>query len=193
MDTHTLDRTTLVEDSAVSLPLRTRPASHVIGGSSWTDERVVLLKKLWADGLSGNQIAVELGGITRNAVIGKVHRLGLTGRKTSTSSTGRPRIHRAAGSMRRVPPQAMVAAEPEPEVIEAEIPISQRLTLMNLTTETCHWPIGDPGSPDFFFCGGRALKKHPYCAHHSRVAHQPHVDRRPVYHFNTFGMPGVAR
>ena len=63
---------------------------------TWTDERVELLKKLWADGLSASQIAAELGGITRNAVIGKVHRLGLSGRAKSPSSAApRPRKARA--------------------------------------------------------------------------------------------------
>ena len=66
----------------------------------WTDERVELLKKLWADGLSASQIAAELGGITRNAVIGKVHRLGLSGRaKSPSSSAPRPRKARSSGHM----------------------------------------------------------------------------------------------
>src|SRR5437016_7824766 len=70
---------------------------------SWTDERVELLKKLWADGLSASQIAAELGGITRNAVIGKVHRLGLSGRAKSPSSAApRPRKPRAHPHMLRV-------------------------------------------------------------------------------------------
>src|SRR5246127_5607992 len=73
----------------------------------WTDERVELLKKLWADGLSASQIAAELGGITRNAVIGKVHRLGLSGRAKSPSSAApRPRKARSSGMM-RVPRPAM--------------------------------------------------------------------------------------
>src|SRR4026209_1674872 len=72
---------------------------------SWTDERVELLKKLWADGLSASQIAAELGGITRNAVIGKVHRLGLSGRAKSPSSTPPPpRQPRPPGPMMRSPP-----------------------------------------------------------------------------------------
>ena len=69
---------------------------------SWTDERVELLKKLWADGLSASQIAAELGGITRNAVIGKVHRLGLSGRaKSASSAAPRPRKPRSATHMLR--------------------------------------------------------------------------------------------
>ncbi len=156
---------------------------------SWTDERVELLKKLWADGLSASQIAAELGGITRNAVIGKVHRLGLSGRaKSPSSASPRPRKARAP-HMLRVPRSAIRGntalahafeydTEPEPELIDNIIPLGQRRTLLELTEETCRWPIGDPGNPDFFFCGGQALTSLPYCAYHSRVAYQPASDRR---------------
>jgi GcrA cell cycle regulator len=144
-----------------------------------------LLKKLWADGLSASQIAAELGGITRNAVIGKVHRLGLSGRaKSPSSSAPRPRKPRAPG-MLRVSRGAIrgntalaydYAVEPEPELIE--IPMEQRKTLLQLNEATCHWPVGDPGSPDFFFCGGEANEGSPYCNYHSRVAYQPASERR---------------
>src|SRR5258705_12331893 len=76
---------------------------------TWTDERVELLKKLWGDGLSASQIAGELGGITRNAVIGKVHRLGLSGRaKAPSSSMPRPRKARAATQMFLAPQRPMM-------------------------------------------------------------------------------------
>jgi GcrA cell cycle regulator len=161
---------------------------------SWTDERVELLKKLWSDGLSASQIAAELGGITRNAVIGKVHRLGLSGRaKSPSSSTPRPRKPRTHSHMLRVPRPAMRGntalahafeydAEPEPEVLDNIIPIGQRRSLLELNEMTCRWPIGDPGSADFFFCGGQTVTSLPYCAYHSRVAYQPpnlRRDRRP--------------
>ena len=153
---------------------------------SWTDERVALLSKLWADGLSASQIAAELGGITRNAVIGKVHRLGLSGRaKSPSSSSPRPRKTRTGGHMLRVSRPAMrgntalaydYQDEPEPELIE--IPLEQRKTLLQLNEKTCRWPVGDPGSTDFFFCGGDAANEQPYCAFHCRVAYQPANDRR---------------
>jgi GcrA cell cycle regulator len=163
---------------------------------SWTDERVELLKKLWTDGLSASQIAAELGGITRNAVIGKVHRLGLSGRAKSPSSTApRQRKARSHSHVMRVPRPAMRGntalahayeydVEPEPELIDNVIPIGQRRTLLELTEETCHWPIGDPGSTEFFFCGGASISGLPYCAYHSRVAYQPpsmRRDRRPPF------------
>ncbi len=157
---------------------------------SWTDERVELLKKLWSDGLSASQIAGELGGITRNAVIGKVHRLGLSGRaKSSSSGAARPRKARAPGHMMRVSRSSIRGntalahayeheLEQEPELIDNVIPMGQRRTILELTEETCRWPIGDPSSADFFFCGGNTVNSLPYCAHHSRVAYQPVGDRR---------------
>ncbi len=152
----------------------------------WTDERVELLKKLWADGLSASQIAAELGGITRNAVIGKVHRLGLSGRaKSPSSSAPRPRKTRSSGHMIRVQrPQVRgnnalaydYEVEAEPEMLE--IPVEQRKTLLQLSEKTCHWPVGDPSAPDFFFCGGESANDQPYCTFHCRVAFQPASDRR---------------
>jgi GcrA cell cycle regulator len=156
---------------------------------NWTDDRVEQLKKLWESGLSASQIAAELGNITRNAVIGKVHRLGLSGRaKSPSSSAPRPRKVRPAQHMMRISrPMARgntalahayeVEAEPDPIAFDNVVPMNQRRTLLELTEDTCHWPVGDPGSTEFFFCGGKALGG-PYCAHHSRIAYQPAADRR---------------
>jgi len=156
---------------------------------SWTDERVELLKKLWSDGLSASQIAAELGGITRNAVIGKVHRLGLSGRAKSTSAgVPRPRKSRSSHIL-RIGRSAIrgntalahaydLEIEAEPELIDNIIPIGQRRTLLELNEQTCRWPVGDPGSGDFFFCGGQTVVSLPYCAYHCRLAYQPASDRR---------------
>ena len=157
---------------------------------SWTDERVELLKKLWSDGLSASQIAAELGGITRNAVIGKVHRLGLSGRaKSASAGAPRPRKPRAPAHMLRIGRGAIrgntalahayeIEVENEPELIDNIIPIGQRRTLLELNEQTCRWPVGDPGSGDFFFCGGNTIGGLPCCAYHSRIAYQPAADRR---------------
>ena len=162
---------------------------------SWTDERVETLKKLWADGLSTSQIAGVLGGITRNAVIGKVHRLGLAGRaKSPTAAQQRPRKSRAHSHLMRVHRPSIrgntalahafeIELDSEPELVDNIIPLGQRRTLLELNEDTCRWPIGDPGSADFFFCGGRTITGLPYCSHHSRIAYQPpnaRRDRRPV-------------
>jgi GcrA cell cycle regulator len=157
---------------------------------SWTDERVESLKKMWSDGLSASQIAGELGGITRNAVIGKVHRLGLSGRAKSPSAAApRPRKARSHTHLLRVSRPSIRGntalahalefdAEPEPERLDNVIPLGQRRTILELTEQTCRWPIGDPGSAEFFFCGGQTVSGLPYCSFHSRVAYQPASDRR---------------
>ncbi|MFG1424034.1 GcrA family cell cycle regulator [Roseixanthobacter liquoris] len=161
---------------------------------SWNDERVELLKKLWGEGLSASQIAGELGGITRNAVIGKVHRLGLSGRAKSTVPAARPRKARPEAPAHKPAPQpqtigntalapaleAFVAPEPAPRPASAGnvVAMGQRCTIMNLTEGTCRWPIGEPGTESFYFCGGRSLTGMPYCTTHARMAYQPTQDRR---------------
>jgi len=167
---------------------------------SWTDERVDLLRKLWTDGLSASQIAAELSnGITRNAVIGKVHRLGLSGRvKANAPVVARPRVQQAAAAPRAAKPapprpmtavrgntvmvieaQTFEAAAPAPRPMEeVVIPISERVTIMELREAMCRWPLGDPSQPDFRYCGARSDVGASYCAHHSRMAYQPAQDRR---------------
>ncbi len=156
----------------------------------WSDDRVEMLKKLWEGGLSAGQIASELGNVTRNAVIGKVHRLGLSGRvKSPSSGATRQRKARPAQAKMFVARPATranpalahafdVEMEPDPIAYDNIVPMGQRLSLLQLNEATCHWPIGDPETEDFFFCGGRSLTSLPYCAHHCRVAYQPASDRR---------------
>lgn len=157
---------------------------------SWTDERVERLKKLWQEGLSASQIAAELGGVTRNAVIGKVHRLGLSGRGQPTSSMKRQRrVH--APAVRRTRPVALgnLALQTNIEALaETEfrprrsvvVPIAKRLKIEALTERTCKWPIGDPGSEDFHFCGHDSLEGVPYCEYHAGVAYQTPEPRRRI-------------
>jgi len=155
---------------------------------TWSHDRVEQLKKLWEAGLSASQIAAELGNVSRNAVIGKVHRLGLSGRAKSLSSAAPPqrKAHPAQHMMRVTRPIARgntalaqaFEVEPDPVTSDNVVPMSQRLSLLELNEATCHWPIGDPSSPDFFFCGGKVLTGLPYCAQHSRVAYQPPFNLR---------------
>jgi GcrA cell cycle regulator len=156
---------------------------------SWTDDRVDLLKKLWSEGLSASQIAGRLGGVTRNAVIGKVHRLGLSGRAT-TSRMKSPRRPRA--TVRRQPRPAyrqlgnpalrnLYQGDAEPFVPAAEeldIPIEDRRTLQDLTESDCRWPIGDPQHDDFHFCNRHKVPGLPYCEFHAKRAFQPPQARR---------------
>lgn len=162
---------------------------------SWTDERVELLKRLWSEGLSASQIAGQMGEITRNAVIGKVHRLGLSGRAKAAApaAPARPRKPREEAEVRPQRPltqgNTALAAEPEAAVEPTPAPapetapdnvvvMAQRCTIMNLTESTCRWPLGEPGTEAFHFCGGKSRPGSPYCAHHARMAYQPVQDRR---------------
>ncbi|WP_018389077.1 GcrA family cell cycle regulator [Ancylobacter sp. FA202] len=159
---------------------------------NWTDERVELLKKLWSEGLSASQIAAELGGVTRNAVIGKVHRLGLSGRaKAAASPAPRPRKPRPTATTQVMRPMVQgntalapvveTVAQPEPEVaadpVAKVIPMGGGCTILDLTEFTCRWPVGDPGKGDFHYCGSRSKTGLPYCAYHARIAYQPVQDR----------------
>jgi GcrA cell cycle regulator len=139
-----------------------------------------MLKKLWADGLSASQIAAELGGgITRNAVIGKVHRLGLSGRVKASPPKQRrvptPRRKRSEIIYSRF---AGPVCEADPvEIKDEDIPLEQRKKLLELTNETCRWPVGDPSNPEFYFCGATPFFDHPYCAAHCEIAYQPPASR----------------
>ncbi len=196
---------------------------------SWTDERVEMLKVMWSEGKSASQIAKELGGVTRNAVIGKVHRLGLSNRGPG-SELGEeegaapaaaiieaaapaeeeeevqepPRT--AAAPAAAVPPRPTTAKEPAPIAPRGPKPLvgqplppqpaqneisaealanlaevakkAKKLTLMQLTERTCKWPVGDPATDDFWFCGLPSVPGKPYCETHVAVAFQPMSTRR---------------
>jgi GcrA cell cycle regulator len=147
----------------------------------WTDERVSTLKKLWLEGLSASQIAKQLGGVTRNAVIGKVHRLGLSGR-AAPSQPSRP-VYRpqrprqtvaAAPAPRREPILRPAAPAPSPV-----LDLPGTATVLTLGAHMCKWPIGDPSTDEFSFCGRRAGGEGgPYCIEHSRVAYQPQQKKK---------------
>ncbi|MDQ2634401.1 MAG: GcrA family cell cycle regulator [Pseudomonadota bacterium] len=166
---------------------------------NWTDERVELLRKLWSEGLSASQIAAQLGSVTRNAVIGKVHRLKLSGRgrttaaaprqkKAVSSSGGSKSVSRAATVTRSITTsigatalQAQFDAVPVVRYRPAEdvvVPISRRLQLVQLSERTCKWPNGDPLTEEFSFCGNDTAETGPYCGYHSKIAFQPAAERR---------------
>ena len=166
-------------------------------GLPWTDERIELLKKLWSEGLSASQIAGQMGGVTRNAVIGKVHRLGLSGRAKANAAPSQPRprkpaarapshplSHRPAIHGNAAPafePEQEPASEPEALIDEdVVIPMSERVTIMELRDAMCRWPMGDPTTPEFRFCGARSITGLPYCTHHARIAYQPAAERKRI-------------
>lgn len=183
---------------------------------SWTDERVELLKKMWGEGQSASQIAKELGGVTRNAVIGKVHRLGLSNRATGgTKAEAKPKAAPKSEPKAKpapkpaapsAPPSAASDPAPKPipprkQIIPAGQPLppqpsaneispealakvsevekkAKKLSLMELTERTCKWPVGDPATEDFWFCGLPVQQGKPYCEAHVGVAFQPMSSRR---------------
>lgn len=121
--------------------------------SSWTDERVEILKKLWTEGKTASQIAEILGGVTRNAVIGKAHRLKLSKRISPIQTTKKQK------------------ANPQIDT-PANVPTGRCVSLLELKERSCRWPNGDPKKSDFSFCGEGALPGLPYCATHAAVAYQ---------------------
>lgn len=176
---------------------------------NWTDERVEKLKRLWSEGLSASQIAAQLGGVSRNAVIGKVHRLNLPGRaKAGGSTTATRAVKRPAATTPRVanfPARtatrtvaraagaALLNEEVEIDGIEevtvapsrsVVLPISRKLALTELTERTCKWPIGDPMKDDFHFCGCESAETSPYCSYHAKLAYQPVGERRKAANAN---------
>jgi GcrA cell cycle regulator len=149
----------------------------------WTDERVELLQKLWGQGFSASQIANQLQGVTRNAVIGKIHRLGKRGPgapKTARARTGgfgapaaRHRASRPASApdarrLQGAPPEW--AFRPHHRVMDAEEP--GLATCTTLAAHMCRWPIGDPDTSDFTFCGRPSDGSRPYCQGHAGMAYK---------------------
>lgn len=121
--------------------------------------------------ISATKIADEVG-CTRNAVIGRWHRLGLE-RLTNPLKGGRKGIVRAKKPQTKKPsPIRLRAVIPQTRAQDLAIPEAQRRSIYDLTEATCRWPVGDPDKPDFFFCGARPLTAHPYCAGHCAVAHE---------------------
>ncbi|MBR0879499.1 MULTISPECIES: GcrA family cell cycle regulator [Bradyrhizobium] len=169
---------------------------------TWTDDRVEQLKKLWEAGLSASQMAAEIGNVTRNAVIGKIHRLGLSGRtkghetkprKSRTPRPSSPAPSRRVLALRQAIDAASddthaanleAAGEFDPAAIsvsDAEIPAEVRVkSILDLGDGDCRFPIGEVGTEAFYFCGrgGRKLDGLPYCARHARIAYASPAERR---------------
>nr|WP_325253918.1 GcrA family cell cycle regulator [Amylibacter sp.] len=181
---------------------------------SWTDDRVEMLKTMWGEGKSASQIAKELGGVTRNAVIGKVHRLGLSNRAAPAKTAKEKPAPKEAAKPKAVPKPAAETptAAPKPAERPVNLPMrkpiitagqplppqpsnseisaealatvaevekkAKKLLLMELTEKTCKWPIGDPATDDFWFCGLGVQQGKPYCEAHNAVAFQPMSARR---------------
>ena len=155
--------------------------------SPWTEERLRHLRRRWKDGARAREIGAELG-VSANAVIAKIHRLGIArlspyggapGRRLALRripAADRPRrARRGAFSLRRAPPAAVLLKSKrlvENARRDAQIPRSQRRALFELSDASCRWPVGDPASPSFFFCGAEAMRSKSYCAAHCARAYR---------------------
>ena len=133
---------------------------------SWTDEKVEKLKELWGKGNTASQIAEIIGGITRNAVIGKAHRLGLSGRMATKKSNGGISIIRK----KRVNiSQAQKIIDISPVIDEPMNPTA----FQDIKDGLCRWPLGEPEEIDFKFCGRNTKEGIVYCQSHYKQAYQP--------------------
>ena len=139
---------------------------------SWTEERIEKLKELWKKGLSASQIAGLLGETTRNAVIGKVHRLNLQQRAISKKTT--PRINTDNNTTAEVKTQKLGRkARFKALLLDKNFEPENPKKLEELNDETCRWPLGHPYEKKFYFCGRKPIEKFPYCKLHLLYAFQP--------------------
>jgi len=142
----------------------------------WSEEKTERLKTLWAEGHSGGVIAALLGNFTRNSIIGKVHRLGLEGRRASVRAKPKPRADRPVDELkiavRRWGRGQVLVEIPAamPPVCLEEPPATRNCSLLELTARTCRWPVRGTGA-DTVFCGSQPVRRRPYCAYHERMAH----------------------
>ena len=141
---------------------------NAMSAMNWSDDRVEQLKSLWTEGLSASQIARALGGVTRNAVIGKV-------RPARPRRAGRPRV-----SMSPKVPSLRSHTPPAPVVEEDPLTLADGnfATVLTISDRMCRWPIGDPSASEFHFCGRNPKSGSPYCEAHARKAYQPQQQHR---------------
>ena len=138
---------------------------------SWTNEKVEKLKELWSKGHTASQIAGMLGDTTRNAVIGKAHRLDLEARAPSKQS-GKPKS-RDNKQIRRTSAPTSRKAKFQSILLDKNFEPENPKSLEDLTESTCKWPIGHPNEEKFYFCGRKSVDKFPYCQLHVLYAFQP--------------------
>jgi len=139
---------------------------------NWTPEREKKLRELWKKGHSGSQIATLLGNTTRNAVIGKAHRLNLQTRSISKKTTFKPELEKNDQSISK--PQKMGRkARFKALLLDKNFEQENPKKLEELTDQTCKWPIGHPYEEKFYFCGRTPMEKFPYCKLHVLYAFQP--------------------
>ena len=160
---------------------------------SWTDERIELLRRSWESGMTASQIAETLGeGVSRNAVIGKAHRLGLQARPSPVKGGEAEAV--AVEVVAVIAKAEPMAPRPAP-VRKPAKPLAKpaRTTLLDLSEKVCKWPIGHPGEVDFHFCGKPSKPGFPYCSEHCAIAYQAQLPRRDRSRPPPPVMPGMGR
>ena len=135
----------------------------------WNEERTATLRKLWLEGMSASQVARQLGGVSRSAVIGKVHRLGITVREVPARQRASGRTASRAQPRARPVREATTAPRQALRLVElAEM--APTSGILGLSTHSCRWPIGNPDANDFGFCGREKTARGSYCDDHARGA-----------------------
>ena len=122
--------------------------------SVWDEKQLEKLKKLWDEGLPITKIGLKLG-VSRNAIAGKAHRLGLPKRNSPISKSGDPRKNQVVSNLET----------------SKELPLKILLREVEWSRNRCCWPIGDPKLPGFSFCGTSIMPGRPYCEEHSNLAY----------------------
>lgn len=148
--------------------------NHGLDNSPWTDERIATLKRMWGEGATRSQIAAALGGgISRNAVIGKAHRLGLASRPSPIIRDGRPSPMKGKRRARSLNADAATSAAaarkrqvaaPEPPKVQGYVPRPR------ISSRECAWPEGE--ALPYRFCGAPTVEGKPYCTDHCRLAYR---------------------
>ena len=136
---------------------------------SWTDEKVAKLKELWGKGSTASQIAEILGGVSRNAVIGKAHRLNLSGKIITKKGS----LNNKNNKVKNLNQRKIRRGKFKSLVIEKDFEPENPKQLEELDEQSCKWPIGHPNEKDFYFCGRKSLKDFSYCKLHLLYAFQP--------------------
>ena len=139
---------------------------------SWTEEKVEKLKELWGKGNTASQIAEIIGGITRNAVIGKAHRLNLSA-KIKTRSTNVNQKSKSYQANIKIKSIKGRRGKFKSLIIEKDFEPENPKQLEELDENSCKWPIGHPNEKSFYFCGRSSLKDFSYCKLHLLYAYQP--------------------